>query len=247
MPSERVLEISVRVEREDGISRFLEVGLEIPEGVTVLSGPSGSGKTTTLAVAAGLVRPSSGRVRLGARTLYDEARGVWVPPHERRIALVFQSLALFPHLTALENVVYGVDRSLVRAERRRRASHWLERMRAGHVADRAVPTLSGGEAQRVALARALASEPEALLLDEPFSALDDELRRELTRELRSVIAEVRLPVLVVSHDHGDVAELDARSVTIEGGRLLAASPRWPASTAPPPEVPYSRERLVRPA
>jgi len=251
MPFDRALEIEARLERADGAGRFLEVELRVPEGVTVLSGPSGSGKTTTLAVAAGLVQPSSGRVRLGDRLLYDGASGVWVPPHARRIALVFQSLALFPHLTVEKNVAFGIDRSLDRAERRRRARSWLERMRALHVAERAVPTLSGGEAQRVALARALASEPEALLLDEPFSALDATLRRELTRELRSVVAELCIPTLVVSHDLEDVTELDARSVSIEAGCLAPAggslSRRSPASTAPQLPAQYTPGTRVRPA
>jgi molybdate transport system ATP-binding protein len=247
MPSDRLLEIAVRIERTDGADRFLEVDLGVPGGVTVLSGPSGSGKTTTLAVAAGLVRPSSGSVRLGERTLFDGAAGIWVPPHERRIALVFQSLALFPHLTVEQNVAYGIPASVERAERRRRACLWLERMHALHVRHRAVPTLSGGEAQRVALARALASEPQALLLDEPFSALDCALRRELVRELCSVVEELGLPTLVVSHDADDVTDLGAKSVTIEAGVLAAPIRRWPASKAPPPQAPYTPEILAHPA
>src|SRR5262245_60298757 len=190
MPCERPLELDVRLDREDGAGRFLELRLAVPAGITVLSGPSGAGKTTTLAVAAGLVRASAGRILLGGRVLYDGAAGVFVPPHERRVALVFQSLALFPHLTVLENVAYGIPKSVARSERASRAHAWLERMHALHVCERAVPTLSGGEAQRVALARALASEPDALLLDEPFSALDVELRRELTHELRAIVGEL---------------------------------------------------------
>src|SRR6185436_19205328 len=130
------------------VPQRLDAAFTAPPGITVLFGPSGAGKSTCLSVIAGLLTPKRGRVALGSEDLTA------LPPHRRRVALVFQSLALFPHLSALQNVAYGA-----RVDPRR----WLERMRVAHAADRRPPQLSGGEAQRVALARALASEPRVLL------------------------------------------------------------------------------------
>ncbi|MBK7857641.1 MAG: ATP-binding cassette domain-containing protein [Archangiaceae bacterium] len=181
-------------------------GLTVPPGVTVLFGPSGAGKSTCLSVIAGLLEPDSGVVKLGDVVLSA------LPPHRRRVALVFQSLALFPHLDALSNVAYG-------ARSRAEALRWLERTRAAHTASRRPAELSGGEAQRVALARALASEPKVLLLDEPFSAMDLKLRRELGAELLEVVRGVGLPTVLVTHDAEDAAAFGDRRVRLEAGRV----------------------------
>jgi molybdate transport system ATP-binding protein len=189
-------------------------------GVTVLSGPSGAGKSSCLFVLAGLLRPQRGRIVLAGRTLFDSARDVDVPPRRRKIALLFQSLALFPHLSVEQNVAFGAPRELSRAARRELAQRWLERMHVAELAQRRPATLSGGEAQRVALARALASAPSLLLLDEPYSALDEALRRELAREVTQVAAELQIPVLLVTHD-----EQDARAardvIVLRDGRRAA--------------------------
>lgn len=181
-------------------------------GLTVVMGPSGAGKSTLLACVAGLVKPTRGSITLGETCLFDAARGLDVPPHERRVALVFQSLALFPHLTARENVAYGLRGE----DRRARAQAWLERARVGALGDRKPESLSGGEAQRVALARALASEPAALLLDEPFSALDVALRAELISEVKSLVT---VPTLLVTHDERDAAAMAGRVVRLARGQL----------------------------
>jgi molybdate transport system ATP-binding protein len=184
----------------------LEAAFVAPPGITVLFGPSGAGKSTCLSVIAGLLEPQRGRITLGTELLSA------LPAHRRRVALVFQSLALFPHLSALENVAYGA---------RTDPKRWLDRMQVAHVAARRPAQLSGGEAQRVALARALASEPRVLLLDEPFSAVDAPLRRQLGEELKSLIAELQIPALLVTHDREDAAALGQRVVMLEQGRVVS--------------------------
>src|SRR4051812_17422568 len=191
MSAERTLR--VRVEAQAG-AFALDVTLEAPPGITVLFGPSGAGKSTTLAAIAGLVRPRAGRITLGEEVWLDGAGGVHRPVHQRGVAFVFQSLALFPHMTAIGNVEYGMARALARDQRRARAEAMLDRWKVPHLADRRPATFSGGEAQRVALARAFGAfdgGPRIVLLDEPFSAMDRDLRRELTTELRSFIDELR--------------------------------------------------------
>ncbi|MFN7132624.1 MAG: ABC transporter ATP-binding protein, partial [Myxococcales bacterium] len=188
----------------------------------VVMGPSGAGKTTLLTTISVLLPSSRGRLALDGEVLYDSASGVFVPPHRRRVAVVFQTLALFPHMTVWENVAYPLRGRA--KERRARAVGWLTRTRVPDLADRLPQTLSGGEAQRVALARALASEPRALLLDEPFSALDSRLRVELGEELRALVAELGLVALFVTHDRQDAAALASRTLCIERGRLVEDGP-----------------------
>jgi molybdate transport system ATP-binding protein len=197
----------------------LDVAFDVPPGVTVLFGPSGAGKSTTLAAIAGLLRPASGHIAIGDEVWFDSEAKIHVAVHLRRVAFVFQSLALFPHMTALENVAYGIPRALDRSARAGRARALLERLRVPHLADRKPRTFSGGEAQRVALARALATRPRVILFDEPFSALDRELRVELIADLREWIAELRLPVLFVTHHRDEARALGDRLVLLDGGRV----------------------------
>ncbi|MGC4115969.1 MAG: ATP-binding cassette domain-containing protein [Myxococcales bacterium] len=213
--------MDVVVDGEAGGPPRLQATVEAPPGVTVLFGASGAGKSTCLVTIAGLLRPSRGRIALGGEVLVDVARGIHLQPERRRVALVFQSLALFPHLTALENVGFGMPRARRRQERAAQAHHWLERMRVAHLAARRPATFSGGEAQRVAIARALASEPRVLLLDEPFSAMDLPLRQELGRELSALVEELRLPTVLVTHDHDDARRLGARMVVLSQGQVVA--------------------------
>ena len=219
MASDGALSVDVRVRGEHPERPRLELAFRAPPGITTLFGPSGSGKSTCLMAIAGLVRPERGRITLGERTLFDHARRIALPPRARRVALVFQSLALFPHLSSLDNVVFGIPRALPEAERVARAHAWLARMRIGHVAERRPTTLSGGEAQRVALARALASSPTLLLLDEPFSALDAPLRRELIAEIAAVVEELAVPALLVTHHADEVSLLGGQLIQMEAGRL----------------------------
>lgn len=192
----------------------LDVALSFDVGLTAVMGRSGAGKTTLLLTIAGLVRPAAGRISLGEAVLFDEA-GVFVPPHRRRTALVFQTLALFPHLSAWQNVAYGLPPG---RDDRERALAWMKRAQVEHVADRAPSTLSGGEAQRVALARALASEPRALLLDEPFSALDATLRAELGAELAALVKALAIPAVLVTHHREDAQTLTSRVYELDTGR-----------------------------
>ncbi|MBX3269045.1 MAG: ATP-binding cassette domain-containing protein [Sandaracinaceae bacterium] len=210
--------MTARVEGAHPARPRLDVALRFDAGVTAIVGPSGAGKSTLLAAIAGLVRPSSGRIVLDGLPLFDAGPRVFVPAHRRRVALVFQSLALFPHLCAWQNVAYGIDAP--RRARRERALSWLARTRAEALAERLPATLSGGEAQRVALARALASEPRALLLDEPFSALDPALREALGDDVRALVTELSIPALLVTHHREDAARLGARLVALSGGRLV---------------------------
>jgi molybdate transport system ATP-binding protein len=225
MASELRLTAKLVVQRETPVPSFsLDVSLNFGPGLSVLFGPSGSGKTTILSGLAGLLRPDSGHVTLGGSVLFDAAAGIDLPPNERRIALVFQSLALFPHLDALGNVAYGLSRGLSNAERSARASSWLARMRVEHLARRYPNSFSGGEAQRVALARALASEPRALLLDEPFSSLDQTLASELSAELAEYVSTLLLPVVLVTHDRTVARALGRELTLLRAGRVEKVGP-----------------------
>lgn len=221
MSSELRLSARFRGERVTAGARFtFDVALDLGPGLNVLFGPSGSGKTTILSVLAGLLRPTEGRVTLAERTLFDAALGIDLPANARGVALVFQSLALFPHLDGLGNVSYGVPRSVPRRDRRDRALSWLRRMRVEHLAKRHPHSFSGGEAQRVALARALASEPAALLLDEPFSALDQRLAAELSDELTRHVEAMPLPVVLVTHDPALALRLGRTVTLLDAGRIV---------------------------
>jgi molybdate transport system ATP-binding protein len=207
----------------------VELGVGPGERVAV-AGPSGAGKTTLLRIAAGLVRPASGRVAIGEEVWLDTAAGREVPAEQRRCGVVFQDYALFPRLSAWRNVAYGMDGP--RRERRRRAQELLERFGVGALADASPASLSGGERQRVALARALAAEPRALLLDEPLAALDPGSRRDALRELHVLLAELPIPVLLVTHSYDEAALLAERIAVIDRGRIVQAGTAAEISTRP---------------
>jgi molybdate transport system ATP-binding protein len=201
----------------------LDVELDCPPGITCVMGPSGSGKSTILAVLAGLVVPDTGRVALGDEVWLDRARGVGVPVHLRRLAYVFQGLALFPHMSALGNVSYGMP-EVARRDRLAKAQALLDRVGVGYLAKRRPRTYSGGEAQRVALARVLARSPKLMLLDEPFSALDRELRAQLTSLVRELVAELGVPLVHVTHSVAEARLLADQVVRIERGKVVARGP-----------------------
>jgi molybdate transport system ATP-binding protein len=198
----------------------------------VMVGPNGSGKTTALMMILGALRPRRGRVALGGVALFDGARGVDVPVERRRIGYVPQRYALFPHLSVLGNVAYGVV-AASRAERLARAEETLRDLDASALAGRSPAQLSGGELQRVALARALAPRPGALLLDEPLAALDVAIRRDVRRFLAERVRAWSIPTVVVTHDRADAEALDGQVVVVERGAVaqrgrladLAADPR----------------------
>lgn len=200
----------------------LDLAFEVRDEILVLFGPSGAGKTVTLRMIAGLERPDAGEIRLDDRLLYSSVLRVDLPPRRRRCGLVLQDLALFPHLDVLGNIRYGMrERS---HEAGRRMERLLETFRIGHLAGRFPAELSGGERQRVAIARALTSEPDVLLLDEPFSALDRETRRAVHAELLAVHRLWRIPFVLVTHDRAEAEHLADRIVFLNRGRSAEGSP-----------------------
>ncbi len=202
----------------------LDVAWEADDPVVVLFGPSGAGKTLTLQCLAGLVKPDRGRIALNGRVLFEGATETNLPPRSRRLGYVFQGYALFPHLTVEENVQFGL-KGRPRAERRERARLVLERLALTGLEGRYPRELSGGQQQRVALGRALAPDPDLLLLDEPLSALDAPLRRQLREELGLVIREWGKATVLVTHDLAEAYQLADRIVVYEGGQVLQAAPK----------------------
>jgi molybdate transport system ATP-binding protein len=188
----------------------LRVGLSVGAETVALVGPSGAGKTTVLRAIAGLRAPDRGRIALGADVWFDARAGVDRPPEARSVGLVFQEYALFPHMTVRRNVAFGG---------RARVDELLDRLGIAHLAGERPGRISGGERQRVALARALAREPGVLLLDEPLAALDTHTRAGVRAHLQDVLAELRLPTLIVTHDFRDATALADRIGVIVDGRL----------------------------
>ena len=204
-----------------GLREFeLSVSLAVEPGhCLALVGPSGAGKSTVLRAIAGLHRPDRGRLRLDGDVWLDTDAGVELAPEERRCGYLFQDYALFPHLSAWRNVAFGLG-SLNRSERRRRATDLLGRFGVAALAEARPSTLSGGERQRVALARALAPEPQALLLDEPLSALDTRTRADAARSLASALAEAGVPSILVTHDFAEAAVFASEIAVIDRGRIV---------------------------
>lgn len=222
MANNGALRVRAKITRASHGQTFsLDVDFEAPRGITILFGPSGSGKSTALQIVAGLLNPDEGRVELGDEVWFDSATRANLSVHRRHVAYVFQSLALFPHMTGLGNVCYGIDRDIPRDERTDRAHAMLERLGVDHLARRRPGTFSGGEAQRVALARAMATSPRILLLDEPFSALDRDLRIQLATEVRSLVDDLELPAIQVTHNHGEARALGDRIIRMHEGRIAA--------------------------
>jgi molybdate transport system ATP-binding protein len=199
----------------------LDVSFLAETGVTILFGASGSGKTTILRSVAGLARPDAGRVSIGGRTLFDSDARVNVPAPHRRIGYVFQQLALFPHLTVAQNIAYGLA-GLAKAEQQTRVAEVAASFRITNLLDRRPRQISGGEQQRTALARALVTNPDALLLDEPLSALDYAIQLHIMDDLRRWNAVRRIPILFVTHSHREAFALGERLIALEHGRILAS-------------------------
>lgn len=199
----------------------LELNIVSDSQIVVLWGPSGAGKTTVLHCLAGLRRPSAGYIRLNGRTLYSSRENIDTPARSRKIGCLFQDYALFPHMSVRQNVFYGV-----KGRKSYSDGHFIDPVEilnsfgVGHLIDRFPHQLSGGEKQRVALTRALASSPELLLLDEPFSALDKKTKRSLRQELRELHKRWRIPFVLVSHDEEDAAFLGDSIITIRQGAAV---------------------------
>ncbi|MGE5538222.1 MAG: ABC transporter ATP-binding protein [Gemmatimonas sp.] len=204
------------------------VDFEVEPGtVFTLLGPSGCGKTTTLRCVAGLEHPDHGDIRLGGEVVYSASRGIRVPPSRRRIGMVFQSYAIWPHMTVFQNVAYPLrGRGLGRSEIRERAMAALRMVNLGDFAERSAPKLSGGQQQRVALARAIAGEPRLFLLDEPLSNLDAKLREEMRGQILDLQRKLGVTTLYVTHDQVEALSMSHRIAVMEQGRIVeVAAPR----------------------
>jgi molybdate transport system ATP-binding protein len=211
----------------------LEAEFSLRSAWTVIFGPSGAGKSTLLRIVAGLATPDAGRITLAGRPLFDSESGIFIPAGRRSVGFVTQQAALFPHLTAHDNVAFGI-RHLPKEERSRRIHEMLHLFGAEALADRKPNQLSGGERQRIALARALAPRPELLLLDEPLAALDDPSAKEILSRLLTI----DLQAVYVSHDLAEIWRIPAEVILIENGRITANGPLQQV-LAP------RRERLLR--
>jgi molybdate transport system ATP-binding protein len=217
-----MIDVDISLTVSDGQRRFdVEARFATDVPVVALYGPSGAGKSLTLQALAGLLRPRSGLIRLGERTVYDSQRGIDVPAQSRRIGYVFQNYALFPHLSVRENVAFGLKswwRPLGHPEEER-VGRVMQDLEIDSLAASRPSTLSGGQQQRVALARALARQPDVLLLDEPFAALHPMLRNRLRSELKRIQRAYRIPMVMISHDLDDVAALADVMFVMEAGRV----------------------------
>jgi len=209
-------------------------------GVTVIVGTSGAGKTTILRSIAGLCDPEEGRIAVGDRVLFDSSQGIKLEPARRSVAFVFQDLALFPHLSVQDNVMYGLRRLDVQ-ERQQRMNEILEAFQIAHLWGRSPREISGGEQQRVALARSLVTEPDVLLLDEPLSSLDQRTKVRIIEDLQRWNHRRRIPILYVTHDYGELLAMGDRAIAVEHGRIVAEGLPLDVVPAPP------RAALAQPA
>lgn len=209
----------------------LDVAFQAPPGFNIVFGASGAGKTTLLNCVAGLTRPDAGRIAVDGSVLFDSARHFSVSVAQRRIGYVFQDLALFPHLTAEQNIGYGLAKFQQR-ERQSRTLAILESLKIAHLRQRKPSDLSGGERQRVALARALATDPCVLLLDEPLAALDLPTKALILDDLRRWNELHRVPILYVTHSRDEVFALGERVLVLEQGRIIAQGVPHQVMTAP---------------
>ncbi|MGB6832158.1 MAG: molybdenum ABC transporter ATP-binding protein [Candidatus Acidiferrum sp.] len=209
----------------------LDVSFEIPPGITILFGPSGAGKSTVLDCVAGLARPDAGRIAIGEELLFDSEAGVNCSPRARHVAYVFQTLALFPHMTAEENVAYGLD-GLPGELRAARVQEIMKVFQVEKLRARKPPEISGGERQRIALARSLVTQPRVLLLDEPLTGLDAPLKAAIVNDIRIWNAVRRIPILYVTHSREEVDALGERVIALDHGRVVSQGTPMEVMEAP---------------
>lgn len=212
--------MTLSVQIKHGFGPFdLDVSFQAPPGITMLFGRSGSGKTTIINAAAGLLRPDQGRVAFGDWVLFDTEKGIWLPPHKRRLGYVFQEARLFPHLNVRQNLLYG-RWFAPKDARRERLDHVVDMLGLGPLLLRRPGLLSGGEKQRIAIGRALLASPRLILADEPLAALDDQHKAEIMPYFERLRDEISVPILYVSHSPAEVARLATSVVVLQNGRVL---------------------------
>jgi molybdate transport system ATP-binding protein len=212
--------LSVKLRRQ--VNGFtLDIEWEIGNELAVIFGPSGSGKSMTLQLIAGLMQPDAGRISAGETVFFDAERSIALPPQLRRIGYVFQDLALFPHMTVRENILYGA-KGIEKSVREKRLYDIVSIFRLDGLEDKRPGEISGGQKQRVALARALIRKPDVLLLDEPFSSLDTSLRADMRSFLKDVRKEFNLPVILVTHDIFEAVSLADRVIVYDEGKVIIA-------------------------
>ena len=234
VPQADISRLRAKLEKhlQSGDNEFLvDVDIEVPPGFTILFGASGAGKTTLLDCLAGLTTPDSGRISIGDRVLFDSSLNLSVSATKRRAGYVFQSLALFPHMTVEQNVAYGLAH-LSPSELSDRVTRVLNAFHISHLAKRKARGISGGESQRVALARTLVTDPEFLLLDEPLAALDSPTKAQIMDDLRAWNRAHNIPILYVTHSRDEVFALGERVIVFDLGRILAQGTPHEVLSAP---------------
>ena len=209
----------------------LDVDLKLDHEMLAVLGPSGSGKTMTLQCIAGLTRPDTGRIEINDQVLFDSAADINLPPQRRKVGFVFQNYALFPHMTVTENVAYSIHH-LRASEVKEKVGHLLNIMNVSSLAGRYPKQLSAGQQQRVAIARALAPDPDVLLLDEPFSALDSQLKERLELELLELQRDYHGSMLLVTHDLAEGYKLGSQIAIYQSGRIAQCDSRQRVFTQP---------------
>ncbi|AHC49070.1 ATP-binding cassette domain-containing protein [Achromobacter xylosoxidans] len=217
------VDLRIRKNMVSGDRHFsLDVAFSSKAKRIALFGPSGAGKSLTLRAVAGLLRPDAGRIEVNGRVLFDAEARVSVAPQARRVAYLFQDYALFPHLTVAQNIAFGSRRGWLNPPRRAvsaEARRWVDAFELGAIVGSYPHEISGGQKQRVALARALMLKPEIVLLDEPFSALDSQLRGKMRLELNALQRQLDVPMLLITHDPADVEALADEVFEVRDGKV----------------------------
>ncbi|NLN68987.1 MAG: ATP-binding cassette domain-containing protein [Alcaligenaceae bacterium] len=212
-----IFDIAIRKKMLSASRTFmLDIQVRSHREQVILFGPSGVGKSLTVKCIAGLLTPDSGTIKIKNSVLFDKQNNINIAPQARTVGYILQNYALFPHLNIAQNVGFGLNRkgwlNRITPENHEKIHHWLERFQIADLARQYPDQLSGGQQQRVALARALIIEPELLLLDEPFSALDKKLRRHMREEVKELLEELRIPLMLITHDEEDIQAFSAELI-----------------------------------
>ena len=218
-----LLDLDISKTMRSGSREFrLDLSYSASNDRLVILGPSGSGKSLLLQMIAGLLKPDSGYLKLAGRTLFDQKQGINLTPQQRQVAFLFQNYALFPHLSVRQNVAFSLRRGLFNPSAKvasKAVDYWLDNFGLEPVQHQRPHELSGGQRQRTALARALVTEPRALLLDEPFSALDPDLRIHMRKELRELQERLAVPLILITHDVEDVKVFSNETLCLKDGQI----------------------------